>query len=386
MTDRLAGVFEEAWMWEHDPGQSECGRAPAAADRGHGADTPILMADGRTKPLRAVRPSDRVYGSRLEGRYRRYVITGVLERRERPGVAVRVTLQDGTRLTVGRDQRLLSDRGWKHPTGAEQGSRRRPHLTLNNSLLGVGAFSPPPRRCAGYRMGYLCGMIRGDGQIGHYPQGRPEKPYAVMHRFRLALADVEALDRARRYLAGFGVTTHEFVFAEAAGPRSRMMAIRAQSAAAVARVEELIRWPARTPGQGWRKGFLAGIFDAEGSCSGGITRISNSDAEILAMINDCLRHFGFRAVNEDPRTHANLPVTVVRLQGGLRERLRFFHLIDPAISRKTSIEGTALKSDAPLGIASITPLPGAVPLYQVVTGTGELVVDGVISESRPPTG
>ena len=43
---------------------------------------------------------------------------------------------------------------------------------------------------------------------------------------------------------------------------------------------------------------------------------------------------------------------VIRLRGGLREALRFFHTTDPAITRKRSIEGVAIKSDAPLGVAS----------------------------------
>ena len=37
-----------------------------------------------------------------------------------------------------------------------------------------------------------------------------------VHRFRLALADFEALERARDYLAGLDVETTEFAFASAA--------------------------------------------------------------------------------------------------------------------------------------------------------------------------
>jgi len=41
-------------------------------------------------------------------------------------------------------------------------------------------------------------------------------------------------------------------------------------------IERLIGWP-DTPSADWRKGFLAGIFDAEGSYSRGILRIGNTD-------------------------------------------------------------------------------------------------------------
>src|SRR4051794_35319786 len=43
-------------------------------------ETPILMADGRTKPLAEIRAGDRIYGTRREGRYRRYEVTEVLAR------------------------------------------------------------------------------------------------------------------------------------------------------------------------------------------------------------------------------------------------------------------------------------------------------------------
>src|SRR5213075_1218053 len=40
-------------------------------------DTPILMGDGRTRPLAFLRPGDVVYGTEEDGRYRRYVKTSV---------------------------------------------------------------------------------------------------------------------------------------------------------------------------------------------------------------------------------------------------------------------------------------------------------------------
>ena len=51
-------------------------------DEGLDGRTPILMADGRTRPLHALRPGEKVYGSSLEGRYRRYVITEIVQRQE----------------------------------------------------------------------------------------------------------------------------------------------------------------------------------------------------------------------------------------------------------------------------------------------------------------
>ncbi len=49
----------------------------------------------------------------------------------------------------------------------------------------------------------------------------------------------------------------------------------------------------------WQLGFLAGIFDAEGSCSRGVLRISNSDPLIIRWTESCLRALGFRIVTEN---------------------------------------------------------------------------------------
>ena len=40
-------------------------------------DTPVLMGDGRTKPLSSLREGDQIYGTELVGNYRRYKLTTV---------------------------------------------------------------------------------------------------------------------------------------------------------------------------------------------------------------------------------------------------------------------------------------------------------------------
>ena len=71
----------------------------------------------------------------------------------------------------------------------------------------------------------------------------------------------------------------------------------------------------------------------------------------------------------------------IRIRGGLAEHLRFFHTVDPAITRKRSIEGTALKSKNTLKVRSVEPLGLELPLYDMTTGTGDFVSDGVISHN-----
>jgi DNA repair photolyase len=340
-------------------------------------ETPVLMADGRTKPLSDVRIGETIYGTQRVGHYRRYTPTTVTAHWQTVKPAYRVTLEDGTELISSGDHRFLTGRGWKYITGTEHGSARRPHLTLRSELLGVGGFAEPPKDSPDYRRGYLCGMIRGDGHIcaySYWPRSGP----ANIWRFRLALADEEALSRTSDYLARVGISTTEFKFADATGPRRRIMAIRNSRRDDVRTIDWLIGWP-RSPSDDWRKGFLAGIFDAEGSCSRGIFRISNTDQAIVGWTMSCMASFGFDVVTE-PVKHAN-GLVVMRLRGGLRERLRFFHTADPAITRKRTIDGVAIKSDANLKVASIEPLGLELPMYDITTGTGDYISNGVVSHN-----
>src|SRR4051794_12309498 len=340
--------------------------------------TAILMADGRTKPIAELVPGDRIYGTERRGRYRRYVTTEVRDHWQTLKPAYRTTLEDGTQLVSSGAHRFLTNRGWKYVTGAMSGGDQRPYLTQNNELLGTGQFADPPEHDEDYRRGYLCGMIRGDGSIGSYSYTRPGRTVDDHHRFRLALTDLEALRRSREYLAAADVATDEFVFAGTGEGYKPAMAIRTQARARVARVRELIEWP-RQATASWCKGFLAGIFDAEGSCSRGILRICNTDAVLVDWIAWCLRRLFFDYVREAPGSGNGMQV--LRIRGGLRERLRFFHTVDPAITRKRTIDGEALKCPTRLRVASVEPLGVETSMYDITTGTGDFISNGVVSHN-----
>jgi DNA repair photolyase len=345
-----------------------------------GGDTEILMADGRTKPLAEIRPGDRIYGTVQIDEYRRYAATTVLDHWSTIKPAYRVVLEDCTEIVCSGDHRFWTARAkWKHVTGDECGALRRPHLTLNDKLMGVGRFAAAPDHNAEYRAGYLCGMIRGGGHLGSREYARPNGKKWTHHQFRLALVDMEGLRRTRAYLGAIEVETKEFLFAAAAGEREEINAIRAQRRDSVEAIRAAIRYP-RWPTLDWRKGFLAGIFDAEGSYDDyRVLRISNTDPEILDQTERCLRTFGFDvAVEKTPNQNG---LTYLWIRGGTCEHLRFFHTVDPAISRKRSIEGAMIKSNARLRVVAIEPLGVDLPLYDITTGTGDFISNGVISHN-----
>src|SRR5207248_11333618 len=66
-------------------------------------DTPVLMGDGRQRPLSELRVGDEIYGTRRIGLYRRYVKSRVLAHWSSIKTAFRTTLEDGTKLVTSGD-------------------------------------------------------------------------------------------------------------------------------------------------------------------------------------------------------------------------------------------------------------------------------------------
>jgi DNA repair photolyase len=341
--------------------------------------TPVLMADGRHRPIEALQVGDEIYGTRPSGTYRHYARATVLDTWISVKPAFRVVLADGTELVLSGDHRLLTDRGWKHVMNTARGERDRPHLTRANSLVGTGRLAPQPVHSADYRHGYLTGIIRGDGHLGTYSYDRPSGGGGTVNMFRLALADDEALGRSQAFLSGVGIATRERLFSAAADTHREIRAIVSQKSSTVDRLKELIRWPNGSPPVEWARGFLAGVFDAEGGRNAFAVRISNTDPEIVGWTEACARGLGFDVCRDAPNRVSG--AIGVRVRGGLAAHLRFFHLTDPAILRKRSIDGQMVKTFADLRVVAIEPLGCELPLYDITTTTGDFIADGVVSHN-----
>ncbi len=74
--------------------------------------------------------------------------------------------------------------------------------------------------------------------------------------------------------------------------------------------------------------------------------------------------------------------------GTAQNRLRRPHLTsgdklagNPAIGRKSSIVGIAIESRAELGVIAIEPLGRRLPMFDITTGTGDFIANGVVSHN-----
>ena len=155
------------------------------------------------------------------------------------------------------------------------------------------------------------------------------------------------------------------------------MAIRTSTRRSFDRITDTIQWPL-DPSRDWMRGFLAGIFDAEGCFSSRVVRISNKDPMMVALAHTCLKAFDFDVLVEPLTANG---CTNVRIRGGMHEQLRFLHLVDPAIRRKWNLEDHAFKTTADLTVTSITKLGFEMRMFDITTGTGDFIANGVVSHN-----
>lgn len=338
-------------------------------------DTLVQMADGSAKPIRNIKTGDSIIGVVINGNARawntRFATTTVLAKIKSEKTAYRVTLADGTEVICSADHRWLTERGWKYTTATGQ---QRPALTLNNSIRKVGAAVATPPVTRAYQAGYIAGMVEGDANLAVYDYSDRRRPsgktMGVQHRFRLALKDTDALARTKSYLIAYGIDTTDFTFLHAGG---ELAAIGTTSPERYARIEALLA-PQDDPE--WLRGWLAGIFDAEGSHGADALRICNTDERILSLTTKALQAFGFSVARD---TTAGKRADSIRVRGGRSEELRFWQLTDPAIKRKFTLENQAV-SDS-VRISRIKPLNEVREMFDIMTGTETFVANGLVSHN-----
>ncbi|WP_219413572.1 intein-containing Rv2578c family radical SAM protein [Pseudonocardia nigra] len=349
--NRVPGSSPVPFRWTVNPYRG-CSHACVYCLAGH---TRVLLADGRSRRIAELRVGDAVLGTERVGGVRRYVPTTVLAHWSTVKPALRVRLAAGTELVASGEHRFLTDRGWRHVSGGWCRSGRRPRLLPGSALLGPGALPAPRQHTAAYRRGYLCGLVRGDSHPGAgraFPSGHLE---------------LEALGRAHHFLAETAAVPALSALAAPVAPAPVGPAPRG-----IAPVGAAIAWP-REPGVEWSAGFLAGLVDACGDVHAGELRITPADDEVLARAADALRRLRFR--------FAVGPGRVVRLRGGPSELLRFLQVADPAVSGRRDLGGAAVAGGPDLTVASVEPLGAALPMYDITTGTGDFVTEGVVSHN-----
>lgn len=282
--------------------------------------TPILYSDMVWRPIGEARVGDRLIGFDEfpigRGRGGRRMRESVIE-------GVSVSKQPTIRLVTDHSDVLTTaNHGWINDRGRWVSTRGiRGHLRQIGHVKDL-AFTEP------YKLGYLAGMTLGDGTMRFESGWRSDKLGFPQAYWRIALQDEEPLGRLVAYLASFGIEANVRPFST---PGMQKVEIRA-----LGKLEKIAGLLSSQPDlPDYRRGFLAGFYDAEGSveADGGNIRVSQKDRAVLDRVSSYASSLGF---NFNPEVHSEARlVGTARLEGTLRERMRFISTIRPALARKS---------------------------------------------------
>lgn len=325
----------------------------------------ILMADLTEKPIKNIKIGDLIIGIKWnEKNHPKFIKSQVLNKWNIIKKAIKIELEDNKYLICSKNHRWYSNRGWKYTVGSMGGKNQRPYLTINNSLPFLRSKNQTNlEETIDYKKGYLSGMIKGDA---HLKKHNTKTGYS--YQFRLALIDDEPLIICQKYLREFGVKTKWFEF------NDKMNGIRTNKEVNIARIQFIIK---NINNSEFLRGFIAGIFDAEGSNYKNVLSISNTDSSIISTIKYGLKLFNFDfRVRESKREYNN--VIYIRIRGGYQETIKFFQIFNTKIIRKRKIYGRWRKSSK---ILNIIPLNEEREMVDIQTTSGNFIANGFIAHN-----
>ena len=257
-------------------------------------NTLITMYNGTTKKIKDIQIGDEIYGvSKAKNGRRKYVKSKVLNKWEVEKPSYKIILENGIEIICSANHRWLSDRGWVY-TAVED--KQRPHLTTNRTLKGMGIKidSSDFIETEDYMKGYLSGMILGDANLSKYDYSGKRREKDECYRFCLALKDLEGIERTERYLKYFNMQTFRSECEMKDRKTGRMIKypqIKNSSKEFYYKIKEIITFK---NSKEFKRGYLAGFYDAEGSSDKKKKVVFNINDDYLNFFEECLKEFNFK--------------------------------------------------------------------------------------------
>jgi len=289
-------------------------------------ETPVLMANLNWKPIKDLRDGDEIVGfdehsgpNRINRKMRIASVQKVWTTRK---PAFKIVTTHGE-ITCSLDHKFLD---------AQSRWVETRNLEVGRTIIFASNTWDTPEFSKDYKRGYLAAMTIGDGTARWKPL-----PGATTHAddsrrqvyWRIALIDHNALLRISDYLSDFRIEHNGIKEFKVTSPDhyKPMEKIEIRSRETLDKLFTLLYETETENSDEFEKGYLAGIFDSEGSYSTGVIRISQKqDNGVCETVLDFLDRQGFSTVHEVGNG--------VRIVGGKWENIRFIGMTQPAIERK----------------------------------------------------
>ncbi len=288
-------------------------------------------------------------------------ITKTFKRRAK---VVEITTESGKNIRITKNHPILGDRvsktGWKNAGDYWKGQK----VYVTN----IPEFPSGETGSLNYKKGYVVGMILGDGSIKKYI----DKNGYDMHKIRLAVKDDEIIDRTEVYLDEIGIDLYRKKFLVSKKYNLLNDALFGNRRDIYNSFKELIGAHfQKNISEDYCRGFLAGIYDAEGSIgkTGSAIRIFNFDEKILDEIRRCLGVFDFEYTTESNGVRI--------LSNKKHEPLRFVKLVSPACTRKREERFLGRYDFTRERIVSISEVDSEMDVYNIETTSSTYFANGI---------
>jgi DNA repair photolyase len=283
--------------------------------------TPVLRANLSWTAMGELKPGDEIVGfdefprdgSRTR-KLRKSVVEGVWWSRK-PSLRL---VTDRAEVVTTAEHRWLQWRSFRWSRADQLAPRRKLRFLLGPSQIVLDGD---------YRIGYVAGLSLGDGTFRWQPGWRSDKLGFPAAYWRVAMADREPLERCIEYLQPLGIPLALRPFDSGPTSRRPLLRVETRSHSRLELVDKIIH--AELESASYRRGFVAGFFDAEG-LRGDTLPVSQVDRSVLERVARYAASLGFE-LELEPR---ECGASAARLLGSVRERMRFLAEIRPAIQRK----------------------------------------------------
>lgn len=332
------------------------------------AGTPVLLTDGRWKPIEDVATGEQVVSFEDEPAprcVRKFVDTEVGGRIERRDRLLRIHTPLGT-VDCTPDHEWLVGR-WGH------------HHKINARDLRPGDYlywlaDPDLTDHVAdreFQVGWLAGAILGDGTNGDYVGQRGK-----ISSIKLYSTDAEILQRATTFARDAldeRLRTVHTVRKSNGAELSYAHMTRASPESLAAFREAVLKRDPREESLAFARGWLSGFFDAEGSRGDALVMCQKARAPI-DMAADVLERFDF-----DMNVRFGQEIWWLEVRGGLPEIARFATTFRPVLTRKVSLAGRDTHNLARAEISEVEQLPGEHAVYDIVTESKTFVANGFLT-------
>lgn len=342
------------------------------------AGTKILLDNYDLKNIEDIKVGDSVLGfeENVSGYYRNKVMKAkVLNTFHRKSKVLEIETENGLKLNITDNHKILSS---PKKTFIEAGKLKAGDKIYYHPLIDL-ANKKNLSESINYKIGYITGIFKGDGSIKNYTR---RSDNAQVYKTRLAVKDKEIIQRTKRYLDDLDFNTYLKPFMVSKKYNLKEDAIFSNRKDTYFNLLKLFEDNfKKNTDEDYCRGFLAGIYDAEGSfCKSHFLRICNTDRDIIDEIIRCLDKFSIEYIlEENGKTKNKEHKWNVRIDAKTNSKnsFNFLNIINSALPRKSFKGFLGYAPLKTLEIKSIKELPDEIDVYNLETETGTYIANGI---------